>query len=69
MEPLSGIASFITIAEVLQRLYKRLQRYVKALSMAAADAKELAKEVSNFAGLLLLVEHILGDLRGCCCCC
>lgn len=63
MEALSGIASFITIAGILQGLYRKLNRYAKALAKAATDARELAKEVSNFAGLLLLVEDTLTGLR------
>lgn len=64
MDPLSGVASITAIADVLQKLYKKLKRYAKALANAAIDAKDLAQEVSNFVGLLLLVESSLSSLPG-----
>ena len=63
MEPISTVASFVTIAEVLRRLYKKLRYYAKAVAVAAAEAKELAKEVNHFVELLLLVEDVLGNVR------
>ena len=64
MDPISGIASITAIAGFLQTLYKELKRYAKALGNATTDAKGLAREVSNFVGLLLLVESSLSSLPG-----
>ena len=64
MDGISGITSFITIAELLHRLYRTLKRYAKGLAIAATEAKGLAVEVSNFAGLLLLVEDTFNGLQG-----
>ncbi len=59
MEVIGGVGTFLAIADVLQKLYKKLKDYVKALTVAAAEARKLAKDISNFAGLLLLVEDVL----------
>ena len=64
MDPISGVASITAIAGLLQKLYKELKRYAKALGNATTDAKSLAREVSSFVGLLLLVESSLDSLQG-----
>ena len=64
MDPISGIASITAIAGALQKLYKTLKQYAKVLANAATDAKDLAREVSEFVGLLLMVESSLSNLPG-----
>ena len=64
MDPISGIASFVSIADALFRLWKRLRRYTKNLTVAAAEARRLADEIFDFHGLLGIVDEVLSGIRG-----
>ena len=63
MEPISAVATFVTIAEVLKKVYKKLRKYARSLSAAAVEARDLAKEIRAFRRLLLLTETTLASLR------
>ena len=65
MDPIGAVAaisSFVQVTEALQKLLKRLVRYVKTLIHAVSQIASVADQVSGFSRQLIVLEETLGGL-------
>ena len=65
MDPISAVAaisSFISVAGTLQKLLKKLGRYLKTLMHAVSEIAAVAHEVSGFSLQLIVLQETLESL-------
>ena len=65
MDPISAVAaisSFISVAGALQKLLKKLGRYLKTFMHAVSEIAAVAHEVSGFSLQLIVLQETLESL-------